>query len=362
MSEPVSPDTRFFESPGVFRLEYGAELRGARVAYRTWGRPGPEAILICHALTGNADADDWWGGLFGPGRAFDPGADFIVSSNVLGSCYGTTGPTSYPAGSVDWYGARFPAVTIRDMVKLQAALLDHLGVKRLKLVIGGSMGAMQALEWAAMYPERVGAAAAIAAGPAQSAWAVAFSEAQCAAIESDARFRDGYYLPGAGPDDGLAAARMMAMVSYRGPDSFETRFGRRQTEEGFEVQSYLHYQGAKLVDRFDANSYLTLVEAMNTHDLGRDRGGKERALAAIEAPVLAVGITSDVLYPMAEVKGLAGRLPNATYETMVASHGHDSFLIELGALNRIITRFAREAAADPPPAGHLAASRGASWA
>lgn len=342
MSEPLSFTTRFFESPEVIHLEYGAKLQGARVAYRTWGTPRPEAVLVCHALTGNADADDWWEGLFGQGKTLDPDKDYIISSNVLGSCYGTTGPTSYPGGSVDWYGSRFPTVTIRDMVQVQAALLDHLGVKRLKLVIGGSLGAMQALEWAAMFPDRVDAVAAIAAGATQSAWAVGFSEAQKAAIEADARFRDGFYLPGDGPDDGLAAARMIAMVSYRGPDSFETRFGRRQTEEGFEVQSYLRYQGRKLVERFDANTYLGLVEAMDSHDLGRGRGPLEKALAAIDVPTLAVGITSDVLYPIAEVRALAGALPNCRYETLVASHGHDSFLIETDDLNRIVMKFARD--------------------
>jgi homoserine O-acetyltransferase len=334
-----SAETRFFDVPGVFALEGGQSLRGVRVAYRTWGRWQSRATLVCHALTGNADADDWWAGLFGPGRTLDPDRDFIVSSNVLGSCYGTTGPASIRPGTVGTYGGRFPDVSIRDMIALQASLLDHLGVDRLNLVVGGSLGGMQALEWAVGFPERVGGVVSIGAGPNQSAWSLAFSDAQRAAITADPGFKDGGYLPGDGPVDGLATARMIAMISYRSPDNFDAKFGRSEAVDGFAVQSYLRHQGKKLVDRFDANAYLTLVAAMDGHDLARGRGELDEVLAGITTPILAVGISSDVLYPVSEVESLARALPCGRYETLHAPQGHDAFLIETDTLDRIITRF-----------------------
>ncbi len=364
MSEPISTTTRLFELPGEFPLENGGALREVQVAYRTWGKPRRAATLVCHALTGNADADDWWAGLFGPGRTFDPDRDYVVSANVLGGCYGTTGPTSPRPGHHGWYGAAFPQVTIRDMVRLQAELLDHLEVDRLNLVIGGSMGGMQALEWAVTFPGRVDGVVSIGTGPSHSAWSVAFSETQRAAITSDPRFEGGAYEPGAGPEDGLATARMIAMVSYRGRDSFESRFGRRSTAGGFEVQSYLRHQGRKLVERFDANTYLTLIGAMDSHDLSRGRGQLDEVLASVQTPVLVVGISSDVLYPASEVLQLAGKLPNAYYATLHATHGHDSFLIEMDSLDRIVTRFTTDLAngVTPASAESLTAARGAAWA
>lgn len=361
LSEPVTAKTKLVELQGVFPLESGDVLRGVRVAYRTWGDPRGKAKLVCHALTGSADAKDWWSGLFGQGSTLDPGTDFIISANVLGGCYGTTGPTSPRPGHQGWYGPAFPEVTIRDTVNLQAALLDHLGVERLGLVIGGSMGGMQALEWAVMFPERVDGVVAIGTGATQSAWGVAFSETQRAAITADPNFEKGKYEPGAGPVDGLSTARMIAIVSYRGRDSFESRFGRRRSDDGFEVQSYLRYQGKKLVDRFDANTYLTLIGAMDSHDLGRRRGNVEEVLASVDTPVLAVGISSDVLYPASEVLEMANALPNARYATLQASHGHDSFLIDTESLDHIVTDFTTDLASGVTPATGRApiAARGA---
>jgi homoserine O-acetyltransferase/O-succinyltransferase len=364
LSEPASTATRLLELPGEFPLENGDSLREVAVAYRTWGEPRPVATLVCHALTGNADADQWWPGLFGPNQTLDPDRDFIVSTNVLGGCYGTTGPTSPRPGHEGWYGPAFPDVTIRDMVRLQARLLEQLGVDRLKLVIGGSMGGMQALEWAVMFPGQVDAVVSIGAGPTHSAWGIAFSETQRAAITSDPDFELGGYAPGAGPVNGLSTARMIAMVSYRGRESFESRFGRRTSEDDFAVQSYLKYQGSKLVERFDANTYLTLVGAMDSHDLSRGRGDIAKVLASVQTPVLAIGISSDILYPALEVQDLARGLPNSQYETLHAPHGHDSFLIEMESLNRIATRFTAGLAAGVTPASaqSLAAARGAAWA
>ncbi|HVR78988.1 MAG TPA: homoserine O-acetyltransferase [Acidimicrobiia bacterium] len=360
MTYPISDQTRFFDLTSGLTVESGETLPQTRVAYRTWGEPSNEAILICHALTGSADADEWWEGLFGPSRSFDPDQDFVIASNVLGGCYGTTGPTSTKPGSDRWYGGSFPQVTIRDMVGLQAKLVDHLEVETLRLVIGGSMGGMQALEWAALQPERVKGAVAIGVGAHHSAWSVAFSEAQRAAIWGDPRFQDGDYEPGEGPDTGLAVARMVAMISYRGKANFQSRFARRTVEDEFEVRSYLRHQGRKLVERFDANTYLRLMDAMDSHDLARGRGDEDRVLASIKTPVLGVGISSDILYPSSEVEDLVSRLPNARYQMLHAPQGHDAFLIETANLDGIVSRFKNDLVRGITPADDMTTGRGRS--
>ncbi len=335
----ISPETEFHEIEGPINLESGSTLPQVRTAYRTWGRPQPTATLVCHALTGSADADDWWADLFGPGRALDPDQDYIICANVLGGCYGTTGPTSRAHGAFEPYGGTFPEITIRDIVHIQAALLDHLGVETLDLVVGGSMGGMQVLEWAALYPDRVEAIAPIAVGPTQSAWGVGLSEAQRQAIKADTNFAEGRYPLGAGPAQGLAAARSMAMISYRSPHNFESRFGRNETDDSFAVQSYLRHQGEKLANRFDANTYLTLIGAMDSHDIGRDRDGVAGALAAIEQPALVVSVSSDGLYPATEVAAMATQLPNGELYEIDAPHGHDAFLIRVDELNEQLVSF-----------------------
>lgn len=336
----ISAETEFLDIDDEFQLEQGGALPHVRMAYRTWGRPRRNATLVCHALTGSADADDWWKDLFGPGRALDPAHDFIVCANVLGGCYGTTGPTSRADGAFEPYGGSFPAVTIRDMVHLQARLLDHLEVDTLDLVVGGSMGAMQVLEWALLYPDRVRAIAPIAAGPTQSAWGVALSEAQRQAITADANYAEGRYQLGAGPAQGLAAARSMAMISYRSPQNFGIRFGREQNGDGnYQVQSYLRHQGTKLVDRFDANTYLALTAAMDSHDVGRDRGSVDDALESIEQPALVINVSSDGLYPPDEVAAMADGLPNGELRQIDAPHGHDAFLIRIDEVNAHLVEF-----------------------
>lgn len=345
----LSPETRFHDIPGRVRLESGEELDRIRVAYRTWGRienAGHGAILICHALTGSADADAWWPDIIGPGRAFDPQHDFIVCSNILGSCYGTTGPVSLRRGSRERFRGAFPRVTVRDMVEVQRKLLDHLGVERLALVTGPSLGGMQALEWAAMYPDRVGSIVPIGVGGRHSAWCIATSEAQRAAIYADPDWSNGFYTDARRPERGLAAARMMAVCSYRSWHSFERRFGRQRRDEGeFQMQSYLRYQGAKINDRFDANTYVRLTQAMNDYDLSRGRGDYPSAIAGIRQPALVVSISSDNLYPPHEQKLLADHLPNARYEVLDCAEGHDGFLIESAALGERIGRFRRSTAA-----------------
>ncbi len=331
--------------PGEIELESGDTLGQVEIGYRSWGRlsaAGDNAIVVCHALTGSADADLWWGDLIGPGCALDPERDFIICSNVLGGCYGTTGPTSPRPGTGRPWGAEFPQITVRDMVEIQRRLLDELGVNRIRLVIGGSLGGMQTLEWV-LKDDRVRAAVVIACSARHSAWCIAQSEAQRAAIAADPNWCAGRYDRCSRPVAGLAAARMMAMCSYRTPTSLENRFGR-SGDDGvdFEISSWLGYHGKALVDRFDANSYVGLTRAMDRHDVGRGRGGVEACLRAIQLPVLVVSIDSDGLYPPSEQEFLAELIPDAEFFTVHSPHGHDAFLIETDQIEARVRSF-REA-------------------
>jgi homoserine O-acetyltransferase/O-succinyltransferase len=343
-SAPVSKETRLWRSNSPLELEGGDALPDVQVAYRTWGRLDADrgnAVLVCHALTGSADADVWWGGLFGPGRALDPARDFIVCSNVLAGCYGSSGPIQpHPEDGEPW-GSRFPVVTVRDMVRLQARLLDALGVGPLKLVLGPSLGGMQVLEWAASYPQRVGAMAPIGVSGRHSAWCIGIGESQRQAIYLDPAWHDGRYPLDRPPRHGLAVARMMAMVSYRSWDNFENRFGRQvQDWDGrFAAASYLQYQGEKLYRRFDANTYVRLTQAMDSHDLARGRGDYAEVLRSLTMPALVVSVDSDVLYPPHEQHDLASLLPNSSYEVLNSPAGHDGFLIETDALSDMLLRF-----------------------
>jgi homoserine O-acetyltransferase len=341
----VSPETRWFRVPGSVRLESGETLDEVTVAYRTWGDPRnarDNAILVCHALTGSADVEAWWPGIIGPDGAFDPRRDFVVCSNILGGCYGTTGPASLRPGSRSRWRAAFPRITVRDMVTVQRLLLDHLAIDRLALVTGPSLGGMQALEWALMHPERVASIVPIGVGGRHSAWCIAMTEAQRAAIYADARWNGGFYADDAPPEQGLAAARMMGIVSYRSWHGFARRFGRERRDDGeFQVQSYLRHQGDKINRRFDAVTYVRLTQAMNTHDVARGRGEYEEVLARIRQPALVVSIASDVLYPPHEQQELAEHLPNARYEILDSPDGHDGFLIETRELAAMIADFRR---------------------
>ncbi len=339
----ISDTTKYFESNGPLQLELGGELPGVRVAYRTWGTLNAEksnVILVCHALTGNADADSWWCGMFGEGRAFDETRDFIVCSNVLGSCYGTTGPMSVNPPSGRHYGPDFPRITIRDMVNVQRLLLRSLGIDRIRLVVGASLGGMQVLEWGAMYPEMAGALMPMGISGRHSAWCIAQSEAQRQAIAADAEWQDGWYDPEVQPRKGLAAARMMAMCTYRCFENYQQRFGRQQRGEGlFEAESYVRHQGDKLVGRFDANTYITLTRAMDMHDLGRGRESYEAALGALKMPVEILSIDSDVLYPKQEQEELARLIPGSRLLFLDEPYGHDAFLIDTETVSRMVCEF-----------------------
>lgn len=352
-------------------LQYGGVLERVAVAFETYGElnaAGDNAVLVCHALTGSAHAagrndreevPGWWDPLIGPGKAIDTNRFYVVCSNVLGGCYGTTGPSSIDPATGHAYRTSFPRYTVRDMVAVQRRLMDKLGIKSLRAVIGGSMGGMQVLEWAATYPELVRAIAPIAIGPFHSAWAIGLNEVARRAIVSDPAWQDGSYPLDQQPETGLGLARAIAMLTYRSFDSYEQKFGRERPRAGaavgdprggavgalgasFEIAGYLRYQGVKLVKRFDANTYLYLTMAMDDYDLADGRGTVASVLMALTMPALVMGIDSDVLYPEAEAKALVERLPNATYARIQSPHGHDAFLIEFPQVAAQLRRFLAE--------------------
>jgi len=339
----VSPHTQVLTLPESLVLESGRRLDHVQVAYRTWGTLSPtrdNAVVVCHALTGSADVDDWWPGLLGPGHAIDPTRDFVMCANVLGGCYGSTGPTSIdPATGRPW-GPDFPEITVRDMVAAQIAWARALGVRGIATVIGGSLGGMLALEWALMAPDLVRSLIPIATGAASSAWSIGFSEAQRHAIAADADWEGGRYDPDRPPVRGLAAARMLAMCTYRSPRNFERRFARSERSDGvFQVASYLRHQGDKLVGRFDALSYVRISQALDSHDVARGRDEPARVLAGVLVPALIVSISSDVLFPEDEQRLLAMRLPAARRAHLESADGHDAFLIEIGQIDRMVATF-----------------------
>lgn len=331
-----------FHDGSEFMLDCGRRLSPLTVAYETWGTLGPDrsnAILVCHALTGSSHAGGtggWWSGLIGPGKALDTTRYFVVCPNILGSCYGTTGPASVDPLTGNRYGAAFPPITVRDMVRAQKGLLDALGIRSLATVIGSSLGGMQVLEWLALYPACCRSAVPISTAAVQPAWCIAFNTAARGAITTDPSWNHGDY---AAQPRGLALARMIGMISYRSAEEFEARFGRdRHAGSGlFAVESYLLHQGRKLVDRFDANSYLCLTRAMDRHDLFSGRRGPLQDTARCR--VLSIGVSSDVRYPTACQKEIAGILPGAEYAEIESIHGHDAFLIEYPQLNRLVGDF-----------------------
>ncbi len=336
----------------ALRLESGRLLRDVPVAWRSWGQldaSGSNAVVVCHALTGDADADQWWPGLLGPGRAIDTHRYFVVCANVIGSPYGSLSPLSTNPDTGRRWGADFPAVTVRDTISLHRALLEMLGVRRVAFAIGGSMGGMQVLEWG-WHRDLVQALVPIAVGGRHSAWCIAWSEAQRQAIYADPNWLDGHYSPERPPAAGLAVARMMGMVSYRSYESFAERFGREPADPGsgadYQVESYLRHQGQRLVARFDANCYVELTRLMDTHDVSRGRGTYAEALARITQPALVIGITTDVLYPLQEQRELATGLPNAELAVLDAPQGHDAFLIEQQTLAGLVADW-RERVVDP---------------
>ena len=333
-------------------------LREVVVAYESYGElnaTGDNAVLVCHALTGSAHAaglhsreavPGWWDPLIGLGKPLDTRRYFVVCSNVLGGCYGSTGPTSLNPETGAPYRLSFPRYTVRDMVTVQKRLLDALHVQSLASVVGGSMGGMQVLEWGALYPDFVRSLVPVAIGARHSAWAIGLNEVARRAITSDPAWAGGDYRPDRQPESGLGLARAIAMLSYRSFDSLEAKFGRQRVAAtrdplgmSFEIESYLSYQGVKLAHRFDANTYLYLTRAMDDYDLAEGRGRVQDVLKKMTIPALVMGIGTDVLYPESEQKELVAHLPKATYAHINSPHGHDAFLIEFPQIAVRLRRF-----------------------
>ncbi|WP_318779153.1 MULTISPECIES: homoserine O-acetyltransferase MetX [unclassified Arthrobacter] len=343
-------------SLGSFTCETGGYLPELTLAYETWGtlnEDASNAVLIQHALTGSShvargdsDEDGWWDQLVGPGKTIDTTRYFAVSINMLGGCYGSTGPASLDPDGVPW-GSRFPFLTVRDSVQAEALLADALGIGTWHSVLGGSLGGARALEWALTYPDRVQRCAVIACTAASSAEQIAFAQAQLAAIRLDPGFAGGDYYPGSGPTAGLGLARRIAHITYRSEPELEYRFGRspqgRETPFGstdpaargrYQVESYLDHQADKLVDRFDANSYVALTEALMGHDAGRDRGSLHSALRSARAQFFIAAVDSDRLYYPSQSQLLADSLPGEVPVHLITSPiGHDAFLTEVGQLD-----------------------------
>ncbi|HEX4911068.1 MAG TPA: homoserine O-acetyltransferase [Permianibacter sp.] len=339
---PLSPEVRLWRDPAGLALENGQTLAPLELAWRSWGRlneAGDNAVLVIHALSGSADLELWWPELLGTGKPLDPARDFIVCINLLGSCYGSSGPLSYDAAHGGSYQARFPRISVRDQVHAQARLLRAIGVTTLRSVIGPSLGGMIAQEFALLEPTLVQSLVLIGTTAAHSAQAIAASECQRAAIRLDPDFHDGFYR-GNGPVRGLALARELAFLTYRCDGELRQRFGRERGEHNaYAVLDYLDYQGDKFVQRFDANSYIRLTECMNSHDIGRDRGGIDAALKQIHQPTLVLSLDSDQLYPVAEQREIARHLPNAQHVIVKSRHGHDGFLTETDAVAAALTPF-----------------------
>ncbi|HET8866100.1 MAG TPA: homoserine O-acetyltransferase [Gracilimonas sp.] len=323
--------------------ESGYTFSAVDIAWKSWGTLNEDrdnVILICHALTGHAAADEWFNGLFDEDGILDPKKQFILCINVPGSCYGSTGPTSInPKTGTAWQGD-FPEITIRDIVTFQQLLLDEWNIRGIELALGGSMGGMIVLEFALM-DERVKSAAIFVMGKSHSPWSIGISHAQRLAIYADENWEDGFYDPEHPPAKGLAAARAMAMITYRAPENYEKKFGREIHPEKkiYQVESYLNYQGQKLTERFDANTYIILSKAMDSHDVSRGRGSFKEVLGNLNKPVLIVGFDSDRLYPIEEQRELAALLPHAQLAELGSPFGHDAFLIEFEQLNRQLNTF-----------------------
>jgi len=381
----VIVETRYVQFDSL-PLDCGATLAPVDVAYETYGELNSDksnAILILHAFTGDAHAagisretgqPGWWDSMIGPGKAFDTDKYFVMCTNVLGGCRGTTGPSSINPATGKPYALEFPVITQADMVRLQKKFVDYLGIERLLAVAGGSMGAMQALQWAVDYPEAVAAAIPIAGTWRHSAQQIAFNEVGRQAIMADPDWNGGNYYGGRPPARGLAVARMIGHITYMSDESMREKFGRRlrgkdsfgfHFDIDFEVESYLRYRGTKFVDRFDANSYLYITKAMDYFDITNGRGSLVAALEKVTARFLVISFTSDWLYPSYQSQEIVNALRSlnrdVTYCELTSNYGHDAFLVDvaeqtevvrgfLASTFREISRRGSRRAGGPPPA------------
>ena len=342
-----------FES---IELESGVVLSPVNVAYETYGTLNADksnAILVTHAFSGDAHAagvdaegqKGWWDNQIGPGKGFDTDKYFVICSNVLGGCKGSTGPSSINPATGERYAMTFPVITIGDMVTLQKKLIDSFGITRLLSVAGGSMGGMQVLEWAVRFPEAVASAIPIASTARHSAQQIAFNEVARQAIMADPDWADGNYYDKKPPGRGLSVARMVGHITYMSDESMRQKFGRRQREENgiFEVESYLRYRGSQFVDRFDANSYLYITKAMDMFDLANGAQSLVPVLAKSRTRYLIISFTSDWLYPSYQsleiVSALRRRNQDVAYIELTSNYGHDAFLVEVDEQTELIRGF-----------------------
>lgn len=324
------PTRRLYHHPLPFALESGAVLQGIDIAYHTYGtlnHKKSNVIWVCHALTGSSDAATWWPGLIGSNKLFDPDRYFIVCANVLGSPYGSTNPQSIDPVSGAPYLLNFPLITIRDIVNAHRLLSEHLGIEQIYLLIGGSLGGQQALEWSIMQSERIDHAVILAANAVQSPWGIAFNESQRLALLADSSF-DG--INPKGGSKGLSVARSIAMLSYRTFNAYQDSQSEQDSDKvgNFLAATYQQYQGEKFTKRFDAYSYWSLINTIDTHNVGRKRGHVERELQTIVAKTLVIAILSDLLFPDQEQRYLAQYIPDSKYVGIESVYGHDGFLME----------------------------------
>jgi homoserine O-acetyltransferase len=337
----------YFHYEHRFELESGETLPEVTIAYHTYGTLNADknnVVWVCHALTANADAATWWEGVVGNDHVIDPKKYFIVCANILGSCYGSSGPLSIDPGTKKPYYSTFPQITIRDMVKAHILLRDHLRIEKIFLIMGGSMGGYQALEWSVMEKDRIENLFILATSPTESAWGIATHTAQRLSIEADSTWND--MSPDAGKK-GLKAARAIGMLTYRNYGIMVKHQTDPDTEklDNYKASSYINYQGDKLVQRFNAYTYWLLTKSMDSHHLGRGRGGKlEPVLNSITQRTLIIGISSDILCPLIEQKFIANNLPDATLIEIDSTYGHDGFMVE----SKIISQHLAEWLGNPP--------------
>lgn len=327
------PGLQYYQSNGSFPLENGGVLPDLTIGFHTYGTLNAErsnVIWVCHALTANSDVSDWWSGLYGAGNVFDPEQYFIVCANMIGSCYGSTGPRSRHPETGKGYGKDFPLVSIRDVARAHQVLLKHLDIASIALCVGGSCGGHQVLEMAYLMPEKIKKIALLVCASRESAWAIAIHQSQRLAIEADPSWADD---SDQGGKAGLRAARAVGLLSYRSIEAYRnTQTDPDERSDDFSAASYVRYQGDKLVKRFYAQSYWHLTKTLDTHHLGRERGGVAAALQRLEMPAWVFSIQQDMLIPPHEQEILARHLPNAQFYSCNSPYGHDGFLVETAAV------------------------------
>lgn len=332
-------DKKFFTFNHPLQLEAGQTLPTVEVAYHTYGTLNADksnVIWICHALTANSDVFDWWASLCGEGKTYNPQEHFIVCANILGSPYGSSSPLSIDPSTNQPYFSTFPQITVRDMVQMHIVLRKHLGIEKINTIIGGSMGGYQPMEWVLTEPDIFGKMILISTNGKESAWGIAVHTAQRLAIEADPTWRD--MNPNAGAK-GLKTARAIGMLMYRNYETYvKNQTDNEQKLDNYKASSYLHHQGDKLVKRFNTYSYWILTKAMDSHNVARNRGTLEDVLKSIKTKTLIIGISSDMLCPVAEQKFLAQHIPNSKFIEIDSPYGHDGFLIEGKTIGEIIQK------------------------